>query len=102
MMKKIALILGLAVIVMNICAVNAALPCDSVLRVLRPNLFPHCSSCFYNSWSSWARTSSPMINNRCPTKRSFNEVRTRKDSLGKCKVETQERTACKYSHVIAS
>ena len=98
-MQKITLLLGLAAIVMNVCAVNAALPCDSFLRVVKPELFTHCSSCLYNSWSRWARTGNPMSNNECPTTRSFKEMRTRKDSLGKCEVEKEIKTTCKYTQI---
>ena len=94
-MKKITVLLRFALIVINLCAVNAQLPCDSFLRVVRPDLFTHCSSCFYNSWSSWTRTGSPMNNYGCPTNRSFNERRTRTDSQGKCQPETESRTTCK-------
>ena len=94
-MKKTTLLVGLILIVIKLCAVNAQLPCDSFLRVVRPELFTHCSSCFYNSWSSWTRTGSPMNNNGCPTRRSFKETRSRTDSQGKCETETDRRTSCK-------
>ena len=81
----LTLLLGL---VINLCAVNADLPCDSLLST-------HCSSCFYNTWSSWTKTGSTMSNTNCATNRSFTEKRSRADSQGKCKVETEFRITCK-------
>ena len=72
-MQRITLLLGLGLIIIKLCTVNAQLRCDSFLRVVRPELFTHCSSCFYNSWSSWTRTGHPMSNSRCPTNNSFKE-----------------------------
>lgn len=99
-MQKINLLIGLvAIIAANLCWVYAApLPCDSFLRVVRPDLFTHCTRCNYGSWSGWRRTGKLLYNDKCPTKRSFKEKRTRIDNNGICEEKTEFKpiTTCKY------
>ena len=99
-MMKITLLLGFGLVVINLCVVNAQLPCDSFLRVVRPELFTHCSSCFYNSWSSWTRTGRPMSNSGCPTKRSFTETEE-PEQIARANVKRKNKTGLPVSsHVL--
>ena len=35
---------------------DVLLSCDHPLKVLHPEQFTHCSSCFYGTWSEWSRS----------------------------------------------
>ena len=96
-MQKISLLIGLvAVIAANLCWVYAApLRCDSFLRVVRPDLFTHCTTCNYGSWGGWRRTGRLLTNYQCPTKWSFKEKRTRRDNNGICEENEEFRSICK-------
>ncbi|XP_065918681.1 uncharacterized protein [Dysidea avara] len=72
---------------------DAALPCNSVLRKDRPDLFTQCS-CLYGSWSSWSRTSGVISSTNCASGYHYNAQRSRKDNNGNCKDETQTKSYC--------
>ena len=77
----------------SILAVPTRLPCNSVLRRIRPQLFTHCL-CSYTTWTRWTRTGTPIWNNKCPSNYSIYETRSRTvidgHSSGSC-TDTQER-----------
>jgi len=77
--------------------IAAPLPCDSYYRIFYPHLFTHCSSCFYGSWSAWARTSEVSATAHCDSGYHYKEKRTRADNHGNCEKEIEERYMCKYS-----
>ena len=75
--------------------IAAPLPCDSYYRIFYPDRFKHCSSCFYGSWSAWARTSEVSVTAHCDSGYHYKEKRTRTDNYGKCEKETEERHICR-------
>ena len=93
-MWKVILLLAIVVATQEV-AFGAPLPCDSYYRIFYPELFTHCSSCFYGSWSAWARTSEVSATSHCDSGYHYKEARTRRDNHGQCEKETEERYACK-------
>ena len=59
----------------RIFALAVELPCDSILRTVRPELFNHCI-CAYTSWSSWADFGSPRFNSGC-NKSNYSHIQKR-------------------------
>ena len=94
-MWKVILLLAIVVATQEV-AIGAPLPCDSYYRIFYPHLFTHCSSCFYGSWSAWARTSEVSATSHCDSGYHYKEARTRRDNHGQCEKETEERYACKF------
>jgi len=77
----------------------AALPCNSRLRIIRPNLFKHCgNTCPYGQWSSWKITSKGIAEN-CTSKKAYVETRTRHSFLKSCPSTNETRTVCKYQYM---
>ena len=76
------------------------LDCDNSLRVLQPELFTHCSQCFYGSWSNWYRIGQSVSSSHCHNSGYAYQVeRTRKDNYGNtnCNDEVQQQYQCEYS-----
>lgn len=76
-------------------AVPVVLNCDHPLRVLQPELFTHCSSCFYGTWSDWKRIGHSVSSSQCNSTYAYQVQRTRKDNNGNCKEESQQQYQCK-------
>ena len=75
------------------------LPCDSALRIFRPELFTHCSSCFYDTWSRWERIDHMMHHNNCSSGYLHKVKRTRKDLNQECNDEEEIQYHCKYTNL---
>ena len=71
------------------------LSCDHPLRVLHPEQFTHCSSCFYGTWSEWSRIGHSVSSSRCNSSYAYEVERTRKDNNGNCQDETEQEYQCK-------
>ena len=70
--------------------------CESPLRVLRPDLFKHCSRCFYGTWSDWKRIGHSVSSSHCKKSGYAYQVeRTRKDNYGKCSDKVERQYECK-------
>ena len=79
------------------------LDCDHPLRVLQPELFTHCSTCFYGQWSSWYRIGHSVPSSQCHMSGyAYLVERTRKDNYGKCQEESQQQYQCKLCVAIAT
>ena len=74
--------------------VVSQLPCDSPLRILRPQLFLHCS-CFYGSWSRWERINHMVHSTSCSSGYLHTVKRIRKDINGACKDDIEKDYHCK-------
>ena len=72
------------------------LSCDHPLRVLHPEQFTHCSSCFYGTWSEWSRIGHSVSSSRCNSSYAYEVERTRKDNNGNCQDETEQEYQCKF------
>ena len=76
---------------------DAQLNCHHPLRLLQPELFKHCSQCFYGSWSNRYRIGPSVSYRRCDKSRYAYQVeRTRKDNYGNsnCTIEVQQEYQC--------
>lgn len=94
-MKKIALLVAILAL---ISGALAALPCNSRLRLIRPNLFKHCeNNCngSYGQWSSW-KTISKGVHDECDSKKAYNQTRFRNSLTKNCPRENETRYYCKY------
>ena len=78
-------------------AVNIVLSCDHPLRVLQPELFTHCSTCFYGTWSEWRRIGHSISASHCNSTYAFKVQRTRTDNYGNCNEESQQLYKCKLT-----
>ena len=75
--------------------VSQQLPCDSPLRIVRPQQFKHCSLCSYGTWSRWKNTNHMVHKNNCSSGYFHEVTRIRKDINGKCNDETEMDYRCK-------
>ena len=76
------------------------LSCDHPLRVLQPELFTHCNTCFYGTWSNWYRIGHAVSSSHCnKSGYAYQVERTRQDNYGKCKDEVQQQYQCKQDRV---
>ena len=71
------------------------LRCDHPLRVLQPEMFQHCSTCFYGTWSKWYRIGNSVFSSQCNSTYAYQVERTRKDNYGKCSEESEQQYQCK-------
>lgn len=101
-MRKVALI---AVILAAVNVALAALPCNSRLRIIRPNLFKHCGNkCPYDQWSSW-KTTGKAQSQKCQSKKAYIQTRTRHSSKNTCPVKPRPNTLVSicmhiYSYIV--
>ena len=73
----------------------AALPCNSRLRKIRPDLFNHCgNTCPYGQWSSWTITTK-LQSDKCDSNKAYNQTRTRYSFIKTCPSENETRSICK-------
>ena len=95
-MWKITFIL-VAISVGYISQSDAQLDCNHPLRVLQPELFTHCTQCFYGSWSNWYRIGHSVSSSHCDKSGYAYQVeRTRKDNYGNsnCTDEVHQEYQC--------
>ena len=91
-----SVIILLTVMSVASCMAEAApLSCDHPLRVLQPELFTHCSACFYGSWSNWYRIGHSLSSSQCKSGYAYQVEQTRQDNHGKCQKELQHQYQCK-------
>ena len=88
----------LAAVLAVISGTLAALPCNSRLRIIRPDLFKHCENiCTYGEWSSWKIVDKAQSEN-CESKKAFTEIRRRyafaKNQANKCPSLNQTKYTC--------
>ncbi len=79
------------------------LPCDSLLRLIFPHLFTHCSDCSYTEWSDWEKVQYNVPTSQCPSGKAFIEQRTRAISSGIGCIEPlteTKRAVCKLLYII--
>lgn len=72
------------------------LPCDSIFRTLRPELFTHCL-CNYTMWGKWSRTGFISPDNGCPSGYKYKQARNRTVITGnqtECTNTTDEISIC--------
>ena len=92
-MKKFALLVA---ILTAIGGGLGALPCNSRLRIIRPNLFKHCgNNCPYGQWSSW-KTVGKSVSEKCPSKKAYTQTRTSYSFIKSCPSKNETRHICKY------
>ena len=90
-----SIIILLAVMSVTCVAQEAApLNCDHPLRVLQPELFTHCTTCFYGTWSNWYRIGHSLSSSQCKSGYAYQVERTRQDNYGKCLQELQQQYQC--------
>ena len=75
--------------------VVSQLPCDSPLRIFRPHLFTHCSSCLYGTWSEWKRINHLTHGGNCSSGYFYKVTRSRKDLNETCNDEMETDYHCK-------
>lgn len=93
-------IIILLVISVTCVAGAAPLSCDHPLRILQPELFVHCSTCFYGSWGNWYRIGHSLSTSQCKSGYTYQVERTRQDNYGKCEEELQQQYQCKLQPFI--
>ena len=90
-MKNIAVLVA---IVATICGAFAALPCNSRLRIIRPNLFKHCeNTCAYGEWSSWRIVNKAQSEN-CESKKPYVQTRIRLSFTKTCSSQNETKYTC--------
>jgi len=87
-------VLAIVIVLANDGCRAANLPCTSNLRIVLPNLFKHCSSCYYSPWSEWKAIDRIQSSN-CTRQMAFKETRSRYDFNKACKNESEIRHTCK-------
>lgn len=91
-MWKVTLLFTVIISITN--GVDAApLPCDYPLRILRPQMFKHCT-CSYGDWSNWYRIGHSVSSSQCTSGYAYQLERMRKDYYGKCEEETERQYQC--------
>ena len=72
----------------------AALPCNSHLRIIRPNLFKHCeNTCAYGEWSTW-KIVDKMQSNNCESKKAYVQTRIRHSFTKSCPSQNETKYTC--------
>ena len=72
----------------------AALPCNSHLRIIRPDLFKHCeNTCAYGEWSSW-RIVGRNQSNKCESKKAYVQTRIRHSFTKSCSSQNETKYTC--------
>ncbi len=87
-------VIGIAVFVTGICC---QLPCDSPLRLRRPEFFKHCD-CSYGDWSEWEIVAGSRIDvpkSQCEKGEAYSESRQKKSFGKNCPPITETRLICK-------
>ena len=84
-----------AAILALISGALAALPCNSRLRIIRPDLFKHCeNTCAYGEWSSWRIVNKAQSKN-CESKRAYVQTRIRHSFTKTCSSQNETKHICK-------
>ncbi len=87
-------VIGIAVFVTGIFC---QLPCDSPLRLRRPEFFKHCD-CSYGDWSEWEIVAGSTIDvpiSKCESGEAYSESRQKKSFGKSCPPITETRQICK-------
>ena len=83
-----------AAILALISGALAALPCNSRLRIIRPDLFKHCeNTCAYGEWSSWRIVDKAQSEN-CESKKAYIQTRSRVSFTKTCSSQNETKYTC--------
>ena len=86
-------VIGVAVF---IATSQQSLPCDSLYRLYRPDLFQHCN-CPYSDWSEWEIVEGSVVNvlkSACPTGQAYTERRQKNSYLSTCPTLVETKQIC--------
>lgn len=71
------------------------IPCDSPLRLFRPEYFKHCD-CVYK-WTDWEVVEDSVVDvpeAQCETKQAYSEMRKEVSFVSNCSSQTETRQIC--------